>query len=355
MQAIILVGGEGTRLRPLTLNRLKATVPLLGQPFLAYQFAWLKSYGFSQITLSLCHKSQEIKKIFGTGKKYGVKLNYALEKEPLGTAGAIRNAITTIKSKAPVVVLNGDILTAMNLKQMLLSHKRQKAVLTIALAWVKDPSRYGLVEVKAGKRVKSFLEKPSSNEKDNHWINAGVYILEPEILAEISANTNCSAEREFFPKIITQHKRVFAFPTHNYWLDIGTPAKYLQAHLDILEGKVFKLSRSKNFQYPTKVRLGKKCKIHSTANLYAPTILDQECQVAAESRIGDFSVLGKRVRVGSHVNIERAVILDDVTIAEGARLSDCIIGSGCKIGRFVNVSSGVVLGDNTIISDYSQI
>jgi NDP-sugar pyrophosphorylase family protein len=195
VKAIILVGGEGTRLRPLTLHRLKGTVPMAGRPFLEYQFEFLRRYGVRDVTLSICHMPELVKKTFGNGRRYGLNLHYAVEQKPLGTAGAIKNAERYIAGKEPVVIMNGDILTDLNLEHMQQLHRKNRAVLTIGLTWVEDPSAYGLVHTNTSGRVQRFVEKPDSDEGDNHWINAGVYLFDPSIFSYIPENVNYSAER----------------------------------------------------------------------------------------------------------------------------------------------------------------
>ncbi len=355
MKAIILVGGEGTRLRPLTLHSLKSTVPMLGHAFLEYQFAFLRQHGIRDIVLSTCHKPELLRAAFGTGRRYGIKLHYAPESQPLGTAGAIQNAGKFIDRRETVVVLNGDILTNLNLTRMAAVHRGQRSILTIGLTWVEDPSAYGLVQTNKTGRVHRFLEKPSPGEGETHWINSGVYIFDSAVFDRIPEGVSYSSERQLFPELLLAGERVGSFPGRDYWMDIGTPAKYLQAHLDILEGRMFMLPIGSAAKKTPRLYMGKRCRFHPTVEASAPGVLGNDCVVGEEARIGEFSVLGSKVKVGPHAVIQHSVIWDGVDIGEGAKLSGCVICSACRIGRFVTVRPGSVLGQGSIIPDYSVV
>ncbi|MCK5219357.1 NDP-sugar synthase, partial [bacterium] len=300
MKAIILVGGEGTRLRPLTLHCPKSTVPMLGHAFLEYQFAFLRKHGIRDIVLSICHQPKLLRAAFGTGRRFGIKLHYALESQPLGTAGAIRNAGKFIDRRETVVVLNGDILTDINLTRMATVHRGQRSVLTIGLTWVEDPSAYGLVQTSRAGRVSCFLEKPSPGEGQTHWINSGVYIFDSAVFDRIPEGKNYSSERQLFPELLSAGQRVWSFPGRDYWMDIGTPAKYLQAHLDILEDRMFMLPIGSTGKKNSRLYMGKRCRFHPTVEVSAPGVFGDDCVAAAEARIGEFAILGQRVKIGPH-------------------------------------------------------
>jgi NDP-sugar pyrophosphorylase family protein len=355
MKAIILVGGEGTRLRPLTIHRLKSTVPMVGRPFLEYQFSLLRRHGVKDITLSICHKPEIIKKAFGTGKKYGVQLHYATEQTPLGTAGAIKNAEKFVAGREPVAVLNGDELTDWDFTQMAEVHRKNKAIITIGLSWMNDPSAYGLVLFNSKGRVQRFVEKPSPDEAKSHWINSGLYIFAPEAFAHIPAEISFSAERQLFPNLLNAGQRVWSHTSRKYWKDIGTPAKYLKAHLDILEGRLPMLKTGTIWKKRKHIRVGKACKIHTDAQMFDMCVLDDYCQIDENAQIGEFAVLGKKVHIGPRAVVQRSVLWDQVTLGEGAMVSGCVIGSGCRIGRYAKLKPGTVLGDHAVVPDYSQL
>lgn len=355
MQAIILVGGEGTRLRPLTVHRLKTMVPMVNRQFLEYQLYWLKQYGITEVVLSICHMPQLIRKTFGDGKRYGVKLHYAEETLPLGTAGAIKHAESFVSGNAPVVVVNGDILTNLNLKKMLAWHNKQRARATLALTLVADPSAYGLIKYDAQQRISSFVEKPSSDEGHSPWVNAGVYIFNPEVFAAIPTGKPYSAERGLFPRLLTEGERVWGFANHDYWMDIGTVERYWQAHMDILEGRMFMLPAGPSRRNYRRTWLGKSCRLHRSVRLGPNVVLGEEGMVAREVRLGESVSIGQRVVINEYAVLERSVIWDDVMVGEGAQLNGCTVGSGTRIGRYVQMRPGVVLGENSHVPDYSRL
>jgi NDP-sugar pyrophosphorylase family protein len=355
MKAIILVGGEGTRLRPLTLNRLKSTVPMANRPFLEYQFALLKRHGVRDIALSICHKPDLVRKVFGDGRRFGVTLRYAVERTPLGTAGAIKNAEPLVAGREPVAVLNGDELSNWDFTRMAACHRRQQALITIGLTWVADPSAYGLVQFNRQGRVTRFVEKPGLEESGSHWVNSGLYIFSPEAFAFIRRGKPSSAERELFPSLLAGGQRLWAYPSRNYWKDIGTAAKYLQAHCDLLEQRLPLLPAGRPWRRAPQVFSGPACRIHASASIQGPSLLGAGCRVDPEARVGELAVLGAQVRVGRAAQVERSVIWDRAVIGEGARLSGCVLGAGCRIGRFAVLQPGTVLGDNAVVPDYSRL
>src|SRR5579864_4412746 len=235
MQAVILVGGEGTRLRPLTYALPKPMVPILGRPFIGWIIERLRRAWVDDIILSCCYLPDVIEAHFGDGSDLGLKLHYVVEDTPLGTAGAIRNAIDLIHG--PIFVSNGDILTGLDLPAMRASHERRNAMATIHTRAVDDPSQFGVVETDADGRVLRFVEKPKFGETDARDINAGTYILERDAVDAIPANRSVSIERETFPLLIRETHRVYAVSTQDYWIDVGRPETYRQAHKDILDGE----------------------------------------------------------------------------------------------------------------------
>ena len=237
MQARILAGGKGTRLRPLTVYTPKPIVPICNRPFLLYQIDTLKRAGVTDITLSLSYQPQKIEQQLGDGSSFGVNLKYTVEPQPMGTAGAYKFAEDLIRE--PTVVFNGDVLTDLDLKAMIRQHKDRNATASIFLTPVEDASMYGVVETDGDGRVQRFVEKPKPGETDCRNINAGAYVLEPKVLDLIPKGENYSFEYALFPKLLEQGEAFFAhIPPRTYWTDIGTPARYLQAHHDMLAKRV---------------------------------------------------------------------------------------------------------------------
>ena len=235
MKAILLAGGKGTRLRPLTVHTPKPIVPIFNRPFLYYQIDQLRQVPeIDEAILSLNYQPRRIEEIFGDGEGLGLKLRYVVEPIPLGTAGAIRYAGDQLTES--VVVFNGDVLTQVDLRAVLALHRQRKAKATIVLTPVDNPRAYGLVETDAQGNIERFLEKPGEDEITCNTINAGIYILEPDTFDRIPKDTAWSIERSFFPSLIERGETFVAYVYDGYWIDIGTPAKYLQVHRDIMDG-----------------------------------------------------------------------------------------------------------------------
>ena len=343
MQALILAGGKGTRLRPLTVYTPKPVVPICNRPFLLYQIDTLRRAGITNITLSLSYQPLKIEQQLGDGSDYGVKLNYTVEPQPMGTAGAYKFAEELIRE--PTVVFNGDILTDLDLKAVIGEHKRNKAAATIVLAPVENPSAYGLVETEADGRVRRFLEKPKADEISVNTINAGTYVLEPHVLDFVPAGESYSFEYGLFPDLLRRGERFFAhIPKDTYWIDIGTPARYLRAHHDLLSGRVGGIritERRGEFDSAT------------AAEIDEASMVADGCTIKPAAQIVN-SVLGQGCYVEEKAHVENSVIWSHTRIGAGAYVSGAVVGRGCHIGRSAQVGPGAVLGDKSSLNDYTQ-
>jgi len=330
MKAVILVGGEGTRLRPLTYCMPKAAAPVVNEPMLAYMLGWLKKHGITEAILVACYLPSKLKKVFGN-KYLGIKLRYIYEDTPLGTGGAIKRAEKYIKSTA--VVMNGDLLTDMDLSKMLRLHKKNKAAATIALTPVEDPSAFGLVETAKDGSVTGFIEKPSSEEvkgKETN-INAGVYVFEPEVFKMMAPGKVYSIERDIFPLMLNEGFYGLVFK-NMYWMDCGTLEKYRQVTGDLLNGK-----------FTPFIKLNKKNNLAAGCG----TVL------GAGVKIKGYLVLGKNCKIGKNVSLKNCIIWERVKIKDGAVLADCILAHGCVIGEKA-VLCGAVLGEAAVVKPGSK-
>ena len=343
MQALILAGGKGTRLRPLTVYTPKPVVPICNRPFLLYQIDTLRRAGITDITLSLSYQPFKIEQQLGDGSDYGVKITYTVEPQPMGTAGAYKFAEDLIRE--PTVVFNGDIVTDLDLKSVIRQHNSRKAAATIVLAPVENPSSYGLVETEEDGRVRRFLEKPNPDEISCNTINAGTYILDPKVLDFVPTGENYSFEYGLFPDLLSRGEKFYAHvPEDAYWIDIGTPARYLQVHHDILAGRVrgIKLKdRRGSFDAATH------------AEIDDLSIIADDCTVKPGAQVIN-SVLGEGVHVEEKARIENSVIWPHTRIGSGAQVVGAVVGRGCHIGRSAVVGAGAVLGDKTSLTDYTQ-
>ena len=343
MQALILAGGKGTRLRPLTVYTPKPIVPICNRPFLLYQIDTLRRAGVVDITLSLSYQPEKIEQQLGDGSNFGVKLKYTVEPQPMGTAGAYKFAEDLIRE--PTVVFNGDILTDLDLKTVIRQHKERKAVATIVLTPVEDTTVYGVVETEADGRVRRFLEKPKADETTCKNINAGTYVLEPHVLDLIPRGESHSFEYGLFPKLLEKDEPFFAhIPPRTYWMDIGTPARYLQAHQDLLANRVTRIH--------IKDRRGK-FDSATLAEIDDLSVIGDECTVKPGARIIN-SVLGRGCYIEERARIENSVIWSHTRVGTAAAVSGAVVGRGCHIGRSTSVNPGAVLGDKTSLTDYTK-
>jgi len=315
MTAVILVGGPGTRLQPLTDDRPKSLVPVRNRPMMAYMIAYLKRFGIEDIVLTLNYLPDSIKQVFGDGSRYGVRVVYCLEKEPLGTAGAVKN--TEEYLDGTFIVLNGDVFTDLDLADLLAFHRERRAAATISLTWVDDPSAFGVVETDDSRRVKRFIEKPPRAEATSHWINAGIYILEPEVLGHIPAGQHYMFEKGLFPGILERGLPVYGYPYRGYWLDMGTPEKYFAVNMDLLG--------------PDGVKYDPGAVIDSKAAVKAPALIDGGCRIGRGARINGPVIMGRDCHVEAGASIENAILWDSVSVGAGASLSHCIVASGTKV------------------------
>lgn len=340
MQAVILAGGKGTRLRPLTLSTPKPITTIANRPFLYYQLEMLKKAGVEEVILGLSYQPEKIMEVFGDGEKLGIKIRYLVESQPLGTAGAYKYAEPLIRTTT--IVFNGDILTNIDMATTVALHRKRKATATIILVPVENPSVYGLVETANNGEVLRFLEKPKANEITCNTINAGMYILEPKALQYIPYNEEHSFEYQLFPRLLAEKEPFYSVISKEYWLDIGTSARYLQANLDVLANKLA--------FHPKRTRLAD----WQSAQIDELSLVDETVSLASNVIINN-SVIGQGCTIAAGVQIKDSVILSNSAIESGVIIEKAIIGEGCLIKNSAIISSGSILGNNTIITDFSQV
>ena len=324
MKAIILVGGEGTRLRPLTYSVVKPMVPVANRPFIEHVIRKLALHGIDEIVLAMGYKPDSIYAYFKDGRGLGVKLTYSLEEKPLGTAGAVKNAGGHVDNT--FFVLNGDCFSDIDYSDMLNQHICNKAMATIALTHVDDPTRFGVVETDAGGRVLRFIEKPAADKVTSHWINAGVYILEPEVLGYIPDNQFYMFENDVFPRMLEKRAPFYAYHNQAYWIDMGTPAQYHRVNCDVLQGVC-----SSPLHTAGDVIIAEGCEIHPSARLTGPVMLAGGCRVGANVCITGPAVIGRSCQIYGGAVIENSLLWEDITVGEGAIIINSIIASGAKI------------------------
>jgi len=345
LQAVILVGGEGTRLRPLTYETPKPMVPLLGVPFLERTMVRLARAGVTRVILAAGYLPTAIEQHFGDGSRLGLALRYVVEAVPLGTAGALRNVAEHIDG--PFFVLNGDVLTTLDLAAMIAFHKRHGGVGTLHAIRVDDPSAFGCVVRDASDRVLSFVEKPSRNEAPTDEINAGTYLLERSVLDEIPSGRNVSIERDTFPKLLAEGRALYSHVTNDYWLDVGRPEQYLHAHDDILDGKFPLVSSDLEAEPGTLWRVAAP---DCPANVRAPAFIGGDVAIDPTATVGPYAVIGNGCRIGAHAIVRRSVLWDGVDIGDDSRVERSIVASRARVGAGAIVRSGTVVGHEAVIA-----
>ncbi|HKG66423.1 MAG TPA: NDP-sugar synthase [Solirubrobacteraceae bacterium] len=353
MQALILAGGEGTRLRPLTTTYPKPVVPLVDRPFIGFMLDWLRSHGVEEVIMGCGHMAEGVRAVLGDGAGFGVKLSFVEEPRPLGTGGALKFAEELLDER--FLMLNGDVLTDLDLTAQLAQHEATGARATLALTPVEDPSAYGLVRLTGDNQVTEFVEKPSADQIDTNNISAGAYVLERSVLELLEPGKPASIERDVFPRLVGDG--LFGYVGEGYWMDIGTPDRYLQGTFDILEGTV---------ETSVGARMGSGFAsvaddVESAGRIIPSALVESGCRIGAHSRVGGRVVLERGVTVGAHTTVERAVVLEGATIGSGCTLSGCIVGAGVTIGDECHVDGlsvlgqGVSLGARNIVSNGARI
>ena len=340
-QAVILAGGQGTRLRPLTFARAKPVVPLLNRPFLAYQLALLRRHGVTDVILSCSYRVDDVEAALGDGRSLGVSLRYVIEKEPLGTGGGVRNAADL--TSGDVFVLNGDVLTDADLTAMRRDHAARASRTTIYLTPVADPRAYGLVETDADGRLLRFREKPGPDEPiGTNMINAGVYLLDAALLRRIPADRAVSIEREFFPALIDDGVPCFGWSCPAYWRDIGNPAAYRAAQIDLLQERVQTPLTPAGERHDGSW-IVPDATIAAGARVVGPSLVAGRTRLAAGCQVGPLAVLGEGCAVGEAASVTGSVLWERVEVGARAVLRDCVIGADARIG------AGAVVGPEAVI------
>ncbi|MFC1926462.1 sugar phosphate nucleotidyltransferase [Chloroflexota bacterium] len=341
-KAVILSGGRGVRLQPLTYNLPKPMVPVLNHPFLAHTLTCLKNHGIDDVTLTLSYLPKVVQGYFRDGSNFGLNITYAMEDSPLGTAGAVKNAEHYLDST--IVVLNGDIFTDLDIAAMLAYHRSRKAKATISLTWVDNPCAFGVVETDNEGKVKRFVEKPAPDKVTTNWINAGIYILEPEVLRIVPPGEYYMFEKDLFPLLLALGEPVYGYPFNGYWLDVGTPGKYLQLNSDLLLSKM--KSALTGALNGDRVYRSEACSIHPSAKIVGPAMIGSNCSIDRDVSITGPVVIGSNCYIGEGATIENAVLWDGVTIGAGAELKRCISGSYASIDANDKVVDCTIVGDH---------
>ena len=351
MKAVIMAGGEGTRLRPLTSNCPKPMLPLANRPMMEHIIQLLKQHGIDEIVVTVAFLANQIRTYFGDGSEFGVRMVYATEDTPLGTAGSVRNAMEELDQT--FIVISGDVLTDIDLGKILAFHDEHQAMATIGLVAVENPLEFGIVITREDGSIERFLEKPTWGQVFSDTINTGIFVLEPEIFDYIPEGRPVDFSSEVFPALLADGKPLFGAVAEGYWEDVGTLESYVSAHKDVMDGRVqvdvpgFELGRG--------VWLGEGADVHPDAKVEGFAIIGENCRVEAGARIGDYTVLGGNVRVRGDADLERSVVHDNAYLAESVRLRGAVIGRASDLRRGARCDDGSVVGDECFIGEGAHV
>jgi mannose-1-phosphate guanylyltransferase len=334
LEAILLVGGQGTRLRPLTLSTPKPLLPTAGAPFLAHLLARAAACGVTHVVLATCYKADMFAAAFGDGAAFGLSVDYVTEDVPLDTAGGIRNAAAALRGSGPedpVVVLNSDILSGHDLGAQLDLHRKTDAAATLHLVEVTDPSRFGVVPTDESGRVTAFAEK--TPDPVTNRVNAGCYVFRREVIGQIPAGRRVSVERETFPGLISSGQLVMGYRESAYWLDVGTPAAFARGSCDLVLGRL-----------PSPAVPGPA----------GPALVLTDAEVAPDAPVSGGTVVGAGASVGAGATVSGSVLFDDASVGEGAVVRDSIIGRGAVVAPGA-VLDGAVIGDGAFVGAGNEL
>ena len=353
MKAVIMAGGFGTRIQPLTSSVPKPMIPLFNRPIMLHIVEHLKKYDITELVMLLYHNPEVIKKFFRDGSDFGVKITYVTPVMDMGTAGAVKAAEKYLDER--FLLISGDLLTDFNLKKVMDFHNDNKAMATITLTSVKDPLQFGVVITDKSKRIIQFLEKPGWGEVISDTINTGIYVLEPEILKYIPAGENFDFSQDLFPLMLQNKDALYGYTAKGYWRDIGNTDSYREAHHDIFRGKVnIKIDEPKTDYVGKDLRLGDDVTVQDPSGMEGTVVVGDNTQIYAGVRIKD-SVIGRNCTIEQGVKLIRCIIWDNTYIKRGAKITDSVVCSNVRIGTEAVLEEGVIVADETSIGDESVV
>ena len=346
-----MAGGEGSRLRPLTSNLPKPMAPLANRPMMEYVIDLLRTHGIEDIVVTVAYMADTIRRHFGDGSEFGVRMAYATEEVPLGTAGSVRNAQHLLDER--FLVISGDVLTDIDLGALVSAHTRTGAVGTIGLVRVPDPVEFGIVITREDGSVERFLEKPSWGQVFSDTINSGVFILEPAVFDFIPPDRAVDFSSDVFPLMLDAGLGLYGEVVEGYWEDVGTLDAYLAAHRDLLDGKV--RADLPGFDLGGGVRIGENTLVHPEAHVVGPALLGDNCRVEAGVTLGPYTVLGANIRIRANAEVERSVIGDNTYLGEGVRVGGALVGRSCDLRKGARADEGVVIGDECFVGEEAHL
>lgn len=348
MKAVVMAGGEGSRLRPLTIRRPKPMVPIAGKPVMEHILNLLKRHGITEVVVTVQYLASNIEDYFGNGSQLGMHITYSREDVPLGTAGSVKNAEDQLTE--PFLVISGDALTDYDLTDLIAYHNEKKSLATLLLAHVHNPLEYGVIITNEGGHITQFLEKPSWGEVFSDTINTGIYVLDPKIFTYFEANKQFDFSQELFPMMLKQGDPIYGYVApKGYWCDVGNLSEYMRANADALQGLVDIKIPAKNIGNSIWCEEG--VEIADGAKLYGPVYLSQDCKVKSGAIVHGPSIIGSYAIVDERAQVDRSIVWNNSYIGERAELRGAIVGSSTTIKSKAVMFEGSVIGDNSIIQD----
>ncbi len=347
-----MAGGTGTRLRPLTSNLPKPMIPVANRPMMEHVVDLLRRHGLTDIVVTLAFMPDAIRTYFGDGSDFGVSIRYAVEDEPLGTAGSVANAADLLAGER-FLVISGDVITDVDLSRIVAEHEEKSAVATIGLTSVENPLEFGIVITREDGSIERFLEKPTWGQVFSDTINTGIFVLEPEVLDHIDRGRSVDFSGEVFPALLAEGKALYGSILEGYWEDVGTLDAYGRAHRDILDGTVE--VDIGGFRRSAQVWIGEDVDVHPGADLEGPAIIGDRCNIGDGARLGPYSVVGNNVRLQAGATVDHCVVLDHTYLGAEVSLRGTVVGRSCDLRRAVRCEDGVVLGDEVFVGDHAVL
>jgi mannose-1-phosphate guanylyltransferase/phosphomannomutase len=351
MKAVIMAGGEGTRLRPQTSNLPKPMLPLVGRPMMAHIISLLRRHGITDIVVTVAFLPNAIRSYFGDGSELGVRMVYATEETPLGTAGSVRNASAELNER--FLVISGDVLTDIDLTSVISFHEKHEALATVALCAVENPLEFGIVITREDGSIERFLEKPGWGQVFSDTINTGIYVLEPEIFDVIPEGRSIDFSTDVFPAVLEAGDPLFGYVAGGYWEDIGTTAAYLKAHQDILDGKV-EVNVS-GFELRPGLWVGKGSSIDPSARIDAPSFIGENCTVDRDAVLGAYTTIGANTQVAERAEIQRSVIGENAYLGPAVHIEGAVLGRACDLRTGARCEPGSVVGEGCLIGAHAEV
>ncbi|HEY2325860.1 MAG TPA: sugar phosphate nucleotidyltransferase [Gaiellaceae bacterium] len=351
MKAVVMAGGEGTRLRPLTSNQPKPMVPIVGKPCMEHILELLRAHGFEDIVITVAFLPQAIRSYFADGESLGLNIEYSVEENPLGTAGSVRLASARLDDT--FLVISGDALCDIDLGKIVEFHREKKAAVTIGLKSVPDPLEFGIVVTDEDGRVERFLEKPSWGQVFSDTINTGIYVLEPEVLKHVPADRPYDFSKELFPLLLEMGRPIYGHVCDGYWQDIGNIDQYRQANFDALDEKV--QLNVEGLKIRGDVWIGEGVEIDDVEGVEGPAFIGNHCTISPEASVGPYSVLGPGSTLRERARISRSVVDASTYIGRSASVEGAVVGRNCDIKAHARVHEGAAIGDQVTLGDQSAV